>query len=271
MKKASFKNQEYLEDNGRKNQTRVFMLKFFRRIRQKLLDEGSLRKYLIYAIGEILLVMVGILLALQVNNWNEERKDFSRSREILLEIKENLEFNTLRFREEIKEEQAVIHSIDIVLKNITEIKVYDDSLTFHLFNVAYWPGSLKKTSGYETLKSQGVELIKSTKLRKAIIEIYEGTYPKIAEIVRISEDNAASTLVPIFSELFYTQSSVPNQPFHMLGATPLDYNEVLQSRPYRGFLSFWRLSRVVSIETRMEAIEKNDALIDLINKELGID
>ena len=50
------------------------MLKFFRRIRRKLLNEGSLRKYLVYAIGEILLVMVGILLALQVNNWNEGRK-----------------------------------------------------------------------------------------------------------------------------------------------------------------------------------------------------
>lgn len=50
------------------------MLKFFRRIRRKLLDEGSLKRYLIYSIGEILLVVVGILIALQINNWNEQRK-----------------------------------------------------------------------------------------------------------------------------------------------------------------------------------------------------
>lgn len=50
------------------------MLKFFRRIRQNLLAEGKLRKYLIYAIGEVILVVVGILIALQFNNWNEERK-----------------------------------------------------------------------------------------------------------------------------------------------------------------------------------------------------
>ena len=50
------------------------MLPFFRRIRQSLLTNGAARKYLFYAAGEVLLVMIGILLALQVNNWNENRK-----------------------------------------------------------------------------------------------------------------------------------------------------------------------------------------------------
>jgi len=50
------------------------MLKFFRKIRRKLINESNLKRYLIYAIGEILLVMIGILLALQVNNLNEEKK-----------------------------------------------------------------------------------------------------------------------------------------------------------------------------------------------------
>ena len=50
------------------------MIKFFRKIRQKLLNENRFSKYLVYAIGEIVLVMIGILLALQVNNWNELRK-----------------------------------------------------------------------------------------------------------------------------------------------------------------------------------------------------
>lgn len=50
------------------------MIKFFRRIHQKLLTEGKLSKYLFYALGEIALVMIVILLALQVNNWNETWK-----------------------------------------------------------------------------------------------------------------------------------------------------------------------------------------------------
>ena len=49
------------------------MLKFFRKIRQQLLSENQTSKYLLYAVGEILLVMIGILLALQVNTWNQKR------------------------------------------------------------------------------------------------------------------------------------------------------------------------------------------------------
>ena len=51
------------------------MLRFFRRIRKRLLDDGDLFRYAAYAIGEILLVVVGILIALQINNLNEERKE----------------------------------------------------------------------------------------------------------------------------------------------------------------------------------------------------
>ena len=51
------------------------MIKFFRKIRQNMLNEGKTSKYFKYAIGEIILVVIGILLALQINNWNEERKN----------------------------------------------------------------------------------------------------------------------------------------------------------------------------------------------------
>jgi hypothetical protein len=49
------------------------MIKFFRKIRQRLLIENKFSKYLLYAIGEIVLVVIGILIALQINNWNEDR------------------------------------------------------------------------------------------------------------------------------------------------------------------------------------------------------
>jgi len=50
------------------------MIKFFRKIRQKLLTENKFSKYLLYAFGEIILVIIGILIALSINNWNEEKK-----------------------------------------------------------------------------------------------------------------------------------------------------------------------------------------------------
>ena len=62
------------------------MIQFFRRIRQKLISQNRLSKYLLYAIGEIILVVVGILIALQINNWNENRKD----QQVVQELYHNL-------------------------------------------------------------------------------------------------------------------------------------------------------------------------------------
>ncbi len=57
------------------------MIKFFRHIRKRLLTENKLSKYLLYAIGEIVLVVIGILIALQINNWNTSKIE-SKNKEI---------------------------------------------------------------------------------------------------------------------------------------------------------------------------------------------
>jgi hypothetical protein len=63
------------------------MLHFFRQIRQRLLTDNKFSKYLLYAVGEILLVVIGILVALQIDNWNEERKlNFRLSLPILADV-----------------------------------------------------------------------------------------------------------------------------------------------------------------------------------------
>ena len=83
------------------------MLTFFRKIRKALMDSGSTRKYLLYAIGEIALVVIGILIALQINNWNIDRLNRISEREglarIVQDLKKDLEnigrsqrFNDLR-------------------------------------------------------------------------------------------------------------------------------------------------------------------------------
>lgn len=62
------------------------MLSLFRKIRQNLLAQNRATKYLLYALGEILLVVMGILIALQVNNWNEERKIKENERLLLSDV-----------------------------------------------------------------------------------------------------------------------------------------------------------------------------------------
>ncbi|MDA0350180.1 MAG: hypothetical protein O3C43_17820 [Verrucomicrobia bacterium] len=62
------------------------MLRFFRKIRQNLLQQGKVSRYLAYALGEILLIMIGIFLALQLNNWNDRRLDQIEEQEILARL-----------------------------------------------------------------------------------------------------------------------------------------------------------------------------------------
>ena len=54
------------------------MIPFFRKIRKKMADDNKPLKYMRYAIGEIVLVVIGILIALQINTWNEERKNITK-------------------------------------------------------------------------------------------------------------------------------------------------------------------------------------------------
>lgn len=73
------------------------MLKFFRKIRQNLIAKGNVKRYLFYAIGEILLVVIGILLALQINNWNEQKKEKRQEWVALNDLKFEFEKNRTNF------------------------------------------------------------------------------------------------------------------------------------------------------------------------------
>ena len=77
------------------------MIKLFRRIRQNMIKDNKISRYLIYAIGEILLVVIGILLALQINNGNENRKGHIKSKKYLAEILKDLEADTSTIKSSI--------------------------------------------------------------------------------------------------------------------------------------------------------------------------
>ena len=69
------------------------MIKFFRKFRQRLLIEKKFSRYLIYAIGEIILLVIGILIALQINNYNERRKDRIKEQIVLKNLKKDFSAN----------------------------------------------------------------------------------------------------------------------------------------------------------------------------------
>jgi hypothetical protein len=86
------------------------MLKFFRRIRKGLLESGKIRNYTLYAIGEIALVVVGILIALQISNWNEQQKEKAIANGYLIALKGEFQAN-------IRELDRAIEAADSVFRN----------------------------------------------------------------------------------------------------------------------------------------------------------
>ena len=122
------------------------MVKFFRKIRQNLLSEDKTGKYLKYAIGEIILVVVGILIALSINNWNENRKDERRTINYLTNLIENLNNDISSFEVNISFNKTRLKGIfyileyaDLNTQTFTEIEWIDISKNDYENNI--WKGS----------------------------------------------------------------------------------------------------------------------------------
>ena len=148
------------------------MIKFFRKIRQNLLTENKTGKYLKYAFGEIILVIIGILIALQINNLNEERKTNNIKQtyyqQILVDIHKEKEY-VERQIERLNKSVATYEDYRETIKNpnLTPIEIVYEldkvSKSFNIFNF--------KTKSIETLESTGdIKLMPQT-IRNILIDI----------------------------------------------------------------------------------------------------
>ncbi|MBT8319886.1 MAG: hypothetical protein KJP01_07135 [Gramella sp.] len=96
------------------------MISFFRKIRQRLLTDNKVSKYLLYAIGEIILVVAGILIALQVNNWNEQRKSENEAKRILSELHSEFNDNRKVLSQRIKDLEIANENVRLILAAVNE-------------------------------------------------------------------------------------------------------------------------------------------------------
>jgi len=133
------------------------MLHFFRQIRKTLMEQNKTSSYLKYAIGEILLVVIGILIALQVNNWNEERKD----KELLWGYLQNIRSNIESDIKEVKEINYVYDQIEKGTPSIIELRKKQDmnNSDLQVFGAHY--GAVTNISQFKSNKS-GFEALKNT-------------------------------------------------------------------------------------------------------------
>ncbi len=143
------------------------MIKFFRKIRQKLLSEKKFSKYLLYALGEIALVMIGILLALQVNNWNEKRIQ----QEQLISVYERILTDIDKDVQELSSNLNYYTEIEFIFQ-----RVIKDSITPDLFDIGlsriltnYIASTNLNITGVNQLKALNV----NDSLSLKIIDVYD--------------------------------------------------------------------------------------------------
>jgi len=148
------------------------MIKFFRKFRQNLISEGNTGKYLKYALGEIVLVVIGILIALQINNWNEQRKT---------DIKEQILLRSLR-QEFIHNREELNTVIEITRNNIKGAGEFASILSPEETNLSdaeiatYWNNALRREAIYrpglgvlnEAINSGNLSVIKNSELRNIL-------------------------------------------------------------------------------------------------------
>lgn len=157
------------------------MLKFFRKIRYQLLNEKKLNKYLFYAIGEILLVVVGILIAVGIREWR-------------LELKAQKELNSYYqgLNYDLNQDKLRLESLILLFeKSSTGIKEELNKMQLHSYNkdslysnVSSWMVYVtefnpNKSTFTEILSSGKLQLFKNVKIKKQVLKIYSNLYPEL--------------------------------------------------------------------------------------------
>ena len=148
------------------------MIKFFRNIRKSFLMENNTSKYFKYALGEIILVMAGILLALQVNNWNEERKNRIKEEAILKELHKDFQKNLEEFLPVKQNQFNTLKSGQIVFRNLKKLHNPQSRDSVFKYAIGMFGGYPYHPSNgvVESLISTGdINLIKNDSLRNYLV------------------------------------------------------------------------------------------------------
>ena len=121
------------------------------------------------------------MIALQVNNWNENRKSRSFEQEMLAQIRENLKVDKMDLKKVHKNFEKAISSITKILEY--EQEQYPDSLKFWLGDILQFERFAAITNSYETLKSNGLDKVSDDKLRRLLSNYYENEVEQVSRAI----------------------------------------------------------------------------------------
>jgi hypothetical protein len=211
------------------------MITIFRRIRQKLLGENKIVKYMLYAIGEILLVVIGILIAFQVNQWNEARKNRAYEVKMLTEVVHSLESDIEFWNSQMN----IMEGKERIMNSIIEYKNgkidRPDSLIDHLLFLERENFFQFNKGPYKALISNGMDRISNDSIRIQMIRLYDFFMPASEYMANNFLEPSRYEKITLITELIKLRSVV-----NAFGDVEFVYPEItrdiLQTKKFEKFL-----------------------------------
>lgn len=174
-------------------------MKFFRKIRQKLLTENKFSKYLIYAIGEIVLVVIGILIALAINNHNEEKKNIEQEQVILKQLKTDYKANLLQLENKIEMRHKLItESLNVLEITSKDTLISKDSLSM-IFATFFMDPTFDPIEN-DLMNLGNIKLIRNDSL-KQLLSHWTSDFNAYSESEQIQHDHYISEIIPFMKEV----------------------------------------------------------------------
>jgi Family of unknown function (DUF6090) len=225
------------------------------------METGKTGKYLKYAIGEIVLVVIGILIALSINNWNENRKDHIKERELLTNVKNTLTNNIEFIKEDIILQKSRIRSANLVLDAVRNKKAYYDSLSYHIHTAPIFPNPDLSFTAYESLKSTGFDIIRNPVLKNEIMNLFEVTYPSMIRNLSVIENQSVQAgQLSFYLENFERSNNK---------AIPNNYNELIKNQKFINIIVFHKDMQLWGIQLKEPCLTESERIIKLLDEELN--
>jgi hypothetical protein len=244
------------------------MISLFRKIRQNLLRQNKVTQYLAYALGEIFLVVIGILIALQINTWNETRKTRLYELKMLKELKSTLQLDRTFFASNmpmLERKQVAANRLLEILEtkdeNLDTLNRYFSDLRFDVL-FQYNGGA------YGSIKSGGIDKISNDSIRAKMAGLYEFFIPRTEKILEnLSEsDPIESALVEKLTTRVITR--LPNGEKVIRGK--ITDAKIIFGNEFLHLIQLHKNNTYVT-RTRIESLFPTmDELIILIEEELKI-
>ena len=247
------------------------MKNLFRSIRHKLLGEGKLLRYLSYAIGEILLIIIGIMLALQLNNWNEERKLRGIEIEIYQELLEDLKASHEDVQSGLERHERHLQDAYDVRDHILKRAPFQQDIVRKFVSADTDDQFYPRTTGYDYLNSIGQHTLSNDDLRKAITSLFQLSFTRL---VNLGPQGTEQYSLNFFREIEDKHIVISDVPRNYKNNDPSDtvLNYQWKFRDYEAFLNdedvLTELQNVIG--SRRPRVSRHqstaDEIVDLVKK-----